>query len=119
MLRLLTTEEKKVTDSENNIYPLPFRVSPEKMQMQEINVQKNSSTRFSFPSLPAHIVSPEEPVDVRVSMCVCVCVCGLKTGRKRLLITVYISILRSASGNFQFHILKSFLLVVVAMHSFL
>ncbi|XP_075878911.1 polycystin-1-like protein 2 [Nelusetta ayraudi] len=42
------------------------RVSPENMQMQEINVQKNSSTRFSFPALPAHIVSPEEPVDVRM-----------------------------------------------------
>uniref|UniRef100_A0A8C9XSG1 Polycystic kidney disease 1 like 2a n=1 Tax=Sander lucioperca TaxID=283035 RepID=A0A8C9XSG1_SANLU len=41
------------------------RVSPEKMQMQDINVQKNSSSRFSFPSLPAHIVSPEDPVDVR------------------------------------------------------
>ncbi|XP_070762062.1 polycystin-1-like protein 2 [Enoplosus armatus] len=42
------------------------RVSPEKMQMQDINVQKNSSSRFSFPTLPAHIVSPEEPVDVRM-----------------------------------------------------
>ncbi|XP_075966222.1 polycystin-1-like protein 2 [Anarhichas minor] len=42
------------------------RVSPEKMQMQDINVQKNSSSRFSFPALPAHIVSPEEPVDVRM-----------------------------------------------------
>uniref|UniRef100_A0A8C9XN42 Polycystic kidney disease 1 like 2a n=1 Tax=Sander lucioperca TaxID=283035 RepID=A0A8C9XN42_SANLU len=41
-------------------------VSPEKMQMQDINVQKNSSSRFSFPSLPAHIVSPEDPVDVRM-----------------------------------------------------
>lgn len=39
------------------------------MQMQDINVQKNSSSRFSFPSLPAHIVSPEDPVDVRVSVC--------------------------------------------------
>ncbi|XP_078114747.1 polycystin-1-like protein 2 [Sander vitreus] len=42
------------------------RVSPEKMQMQDINVQKNSASRFSFPSLPAHIVSPEDPVDVRM-----------------------------------------------------
>lgn len=39
------------------------------MKMQDINVQKNSSSRFSFPTLPAHIVSPEEPVDVRVSVC--------------------------------------------------
>uniref|UniRef100_A0A3Q3NL01 Polycystic kidney disease protein 1-like 2 n=1 Tax=Labrus bergylta TaxID=56723 RepID=A0A3Q3NL01_9LABR len=43
-------------------------VSPGKMQMQDINVQKNSSSRFSFPTLPAHIVSPDEPVDVRVSL---------------------------------------------------
>lgn len=71
----LTSEEKKVTDSQNTIYPLYFRVSPEKMQMQEINVQKNSSSRFSFPALPAHIVSAEEPVDVRVSVCAFVCVC--------------------------------------------
>ncbi|KAI3377913.1 hypothetical protein L3Q82_009040 [Scortum barcoo] len=42
------------------------RVSPEKMQMEDINVQKNSSSRFSFPTLPAYIVSPEEPVDVRM-----------------------------------------------------
>nr|XP_046243263.1 polycystic kidney disease protein 1-like 2 isoform X2 [Scatophagus argus] len=42
------------------------RVSPEKMQMQDINVQKNSSSRFSLPTLPSHIVSPEEPVDVRM-----------------------------------------------------
>ncbi|XP_076592785.1 polycystin-1-like protein 2 [Chaetodon auriga] len=42
------------------------RVSPEKMKMQDINVQKNSSSRFSFPTLPAHIVPPEEPVDVRM-----------------------------------------------------
>ncbi|XP_033504613.2 polycystin-1-like protein 2 [Epinephelus lanceolatus] len=42
------------------------RVSPGNMQMQDINVQKNSSSRFSFPTLPAHIVSPEEPVDVRM-----------------------------------------------------
>ncbi|KAK5935294.1 hypothetical protein CgunFtcFv8_020669 [Champsocephalus gunnari] len=42
------------------------RVSSEKMHLQDINVQKNSSSRFSFPKLPAHIVSPEEPVDVRM-----------------------------------------------------
>ncbi|KAM8893485.1 polycystin-1-like protein 2 [Spinachia spinachia] len=42
------------------------RVSPENMQMQDINVQKNGTSRFSFPALPAHIVSPEEPVDVRM-----------------------------------------------------
>ncbi|KAM9366988.1 polycystin-1-like protein 2 [Symphorus nematophorus] len=42
------------------------RMSPEKMQMQNINVQKNTSSRFSFPKLPAHILSPEEPVDVRM-----------------------------------------------------
>uniref|UniRef100_A0A3Q1CIZ1 Polycystic kidney disease 1 like 2a n=1 Tax=Amphiprion ocellaris TaxID=80972 RepID=A0A3Q1CIZ1_AMPOC len=42
------------------------RISPKNMQKQAINVQKNSSSRFSFPSLPADIVSPEEPVDVRM-----------------------------------------------------
>ncbi|XP_029979509.1 polycystic kidney disease protein 1-like 2 [Sphaeramia orbicularis] len=42
------------------------RVTPGTMQMQDINVQKNSSSRFNFPVLPAHIVSPEEPVDVRM-----------------------------------------------------
>ncbi|XP_045888956.1 polycystic kidney disease protein 1-like 2 isoform X2 [Micropterus dolomieu] len=42
------------------------RVSPEKMKIQDINVQKSSSSRFSFPSLPAHIVAPEEPMDVRM-----------------------------------------------------
>ncbi|XP_040894682.1 polycystic kidney disease protein 1-like 2 [Toxotes jaculatrix] len=42
------------------------RVSPETMQMQDINVQKNSSSRFSFPRLPEDVVSPEEPVDVRM-----------------------------------------------------
>uniref|UniRef100_A0A3B4T629 Polycystic kidney disease protein 1-like 2 n=1 Tax=Seriola dumerili TaxID=41447 RepID=A0A3B4T629_SERDU len=40
-------------------------VSPETMQMQDINVQKNSSSRFSFPRLPEDVVSPKEPVDVR------------------------------------------------------
>ncbi|CAJ1049631.1 polycystic kidney disease protein 1-like 2 [Xyrichtys novacula] len=42
------------------------RVSPENMQMKDINVQKNSSSRFSFPTLPSYIVSPTEPVDVRM-----------------------------------------------------
>ncbi|XP_069030569.1 polycystin-1-like protein 2 [Embiotoca jacksoni] len=42
------------------------RVSPETMQMQDINVQRKSSSRFSFPTLPANIFSPEEPVDVRM-----------------------------------------------------
>uniref|UniRef100_A0A3B4T5N7 Polycystic kidney disease protein 1-like 2 n=1 Tax=Seriola dumerili TaxID=41447 RepID=A0A3B4T5N7_SERDU len=41
-------------------------VSPETMQMQDINVQKNSSSRFSFPRLPEDVVSPKEPVDVRM-----------------------------------------------------
>uniref|UniRef100_A0A3Q3SX52 Polycystin 1 like 2 n=1 Tax=Mastacembelus armatus TaxID=205130 RepID=A0A3Q3SX52_9TELE len=41
------------------------RVSPGAMQMHDINVQKNSSSRFSFPTLPGDVVSPEEPVDVR------------------------------------------------------
>ncbi|XP_034046435.1 polycystic kidney disease protein 1-like 2 [Thalassophryne amazonica] len=42
------------------------RVSPESMQMQTINVKKNSSCRFSFPVLPTDVLSPEEPVDVRM-----------------------------------------------------
>ncbi|XP_053175168.1 polycystic kidney disease protein 1-like 2 [Scomber japonicus] len=42
------------------------RVSPGTMRMQDINVQKNSSSRFSFPTLPADILFPEEPVDVRM-----------------------------------------------------
>ncbi|XP_072237410.1 polycystin-1-like protein 2 [Leuresthes tenuis] len=42
------------------------RISSEDMQMQEINVQKNSSSRFTLPSLPAGIISPEETVDVRM-----------------------------------------------------
>ncbi|KAF3686447.1 Polycystic kidney disease protein 1-like 2 PC1-like 2 protein Polycystin-1L2 Precursor [Channa argus] len=42
------------------------RFSPEAMQMRDINVQKNSSSRFLFPRLPKHIVSPGEPVDVRM-----------------------------------------------------
>ncbi|XP_028258061.1 polycystic kidney disease protein 1-like 2 [Parambassis ranga] len=42
------------------------RISPETMQMQAINVQKKSSSRFSFPKLPPDVISPEEPVDVRM-----------------------------------------------------
>ncbi|XP_029354326.1 polycystic kidney disease protein 1-like 2 [Echeneis naucrates] len=42
------------------------RVSSDTMQMHNINVQKNSSSRFSFPRLPEDIVPPEETVDVRM-----------------------------------------------------
>ncbi|KAM4630467.1 polycystin-1-like protein 2 [Polymixia lowei] len=42
------------------------RVSPETMQLHSINVQKNTSSKFSFPTLPADVLSPEEPVDVRM-----------------------------------------------------
>ncbi|XP_024909306.1 polycystic kidney disease protein 1-like 2 [Cynoglossus semilaevis] len=42
------------------------RISPESMQTQDINAQKRSSSRFSFPKLPHNVVSPEEPVDVRM-----------------------------------------------------
>ncbi|XP_042266661.1 polycystic kidney disease protein 1-like 2 [Thunnus maccoyii] len=42
------------------------RVSPETMWMQDINVQKNSSSRFSFPTLPADVFFPGELVDVRM-----------------------------------------------------
>ncbi|XP_029000907.1 polycystic kidney disease protein 1-like 2 isoform X2 [Betta splendens] len=42
------------------------RVSSGSRQMQDINVQKNSSSRFLFPKLPKDIVSPDEPVDVRM-----------------------------------------------------
>ena len=42
------------------------RLFPETMQQQDINVQKSSSSRFSFPRLPEDVVSPDEPVDVRV-----------------------------------------------------
>lgn len=47
--------------------------------MQAINVQKNTSSKFSFPPLPAHIISPEEPVDVRVSIFVFFLVCTIKS----------------------------------------
>ncbi|XP_019954244.2 polycystin-1-like protein 2 isoform X2 [Paralichthys olivaceus] len=42
------------------------RLNPETMQKQDINVQKSSSSRFSFPRLPEDLVSPGEPVDVRM-----------------------------------------------------
>uniref|UniRef100_A0A8C7X6U9 Polycystic kidney disease 1 like 2a n=1 Tax=Oryzias sinensis TaxID=183150 RepID=A0A8C7X6U9_9TELE len=42
------------------------RISPDSIQMQNINGVRNSSSRFSFPSLPADILSVEDPVDVRV-----------------------------------------------------
>ncbi|XP_035483332.2 polycystic kidney disease protein 1-like 2 isoform X1 [Scophthalmus maximus] len=42
------------------------RVTSETMQIQHINVQKSSSSKFSFPKLPEDVVSPEEPVDVRM-----------------------------------------------------
>ncbi|KAM9408292.1 LOW QUALITY PROTEIN: polycystin-1-like protein 2 [Pholidichthys leucotaenia] len=38
----------------------------ETMQTLNINVLKNSSSRFSFPTLPADVLSPEEPVDIRM-----------------------------------------------------
>uniref|UniRef100_A0A8D3EA04 Polycystic kidney disease protein 1-like 2 n=1 Tax=Scophthalmus maximus TaxID=52904 RepID=A0A8D3EA04_SCOMX len=41
-------------------------VTSETMQIQHINVQKSSSSKFSFPKLPEDVVSPEEPVDVRM-----------------------------------------------------
>uniref|UniRef100_A0A3P8NBS0 Polycystic kidney disease 1 like 2a n=1 Tax=Astatotilapia calliptera TaxID=8154 RepID=A0A3P8NBS0_ASTCA len=49
----------------NNYNTVFSRISPESMQMLDINAQKNSSSSFSFPVLPPHIVSPDEPVDVR------------------------------------------------------
>ncbi|XP_072321390.1 polycystin-1-like protein 2 [Eucyclogobius newberryi] len=42
------------------------RITPQTMQMHDINIQKNTSSRFNLPALPAAIVSPEEPVDVRM-----------------------------------------------------
>ncbi|XP_057707318.1 polycystic kidney disease protein 1-like 2 isoform X1 [Corythoichthys intestinalis] len=42
------------------------RISPETMHTQDINIQRSSSSRFSFPTLPADVVSPDEPVDVRM-----------------------------------------------------
>uniref|UniRef100_A0A668V1H7 Polycystic kidney disease 1 like 2a n=1 Tax=Oreochromis aureus TaxID=47969 RepID=A0A668V1H7_OREAU len=57
--------EPAIIDSDN--YNTVFsRISPKSMQMLDINAQKNSSSSFSFPALPPHIVSPDEPVDVRM-----------------------------------------------------
>ncbi|MEQ2239228.1 hypothetical protein ILYODFUR_002316, partial [Ilyodon furcidens] len=42
------------------------RISSEDMQMQKINVQRKGSSSFSVPMLPPGIVSPEEPVDIRM-----------------------------------------------------
>uniref|UniRef100_A0A3B3HKL2 Polycystic kidney disease 1 like 2a n=1 Tax=Oryzias latipes TaxID=8090 RepID=A0A3B3HKL2_ORYLA len=42
------------------------QISPDSIQMQNINGVRNSSSRFSFPSLPADILSVEDPVDVRM-----------------------------------------------------
>ncbi|KAM4743702.1 polycystin-1-like protein 2 [Anableps anableps] len=42
------------------------RISSEDMQMQHINVRKKGSSSFSVPSLPSGIVSPGEPVDIRM-----------------------------------------------------
>ncbi|KAK5620417.1 hypothetical protein CRENBAI_024454 [Crenichthys baileyi] len=42
------------------------RISSEDMQMQNINVQKKGSYSFSIPTLPPGVVSPEEPVDIRM-----------------------------------------------------
>uniref|UniRef100_A0A3B3CX93 Polycystic kidney disease 1 like 2a n=1 Tax=Oryzias melastigma TaxID=30732 RepID=A0A3B3CX93_ORYME len=41
------------------------QISPDSIPMQTINGVRNSSSRFSFPSLPVDILSVEEPVDVR------------------------------------------------------
>nr|XP_054588101.1 polycystic kidney disease protein 1-like 2 isoform X1 [Nothobranchius furzeri] len=42
------------------------RMTSADVQMQNINVQKMSSSRFSFPSLPAGVIPSGEPVDVRM-----------------------------------------------------
>uniref|UniRef100_A0A3B5Q509 Polycystic kidney disease protein 1-like 2 n=1 Tax=Xiphophorus maculatus TaxID=8083 RepID=A0A3B5Q509_XIPMA len=42
------------------------QISSDDMQTQHINVQKKGSSSFSIPSLPAGIVSPGEPVDIRM-----------------------------------------------------
>uniref|UniRef100_A0A3B3B6G3 Polycystic kidney disease 1 like 2a n=1 Tax=Oryzias melastigma TaxID=30732 RepID=A0A3B3B6G3_ORYME len=39
-------------------------ISPDSIPMQTINGVRNSSSRFSFPSLPVDILSVEEPVDM-------------------------------------------------------
>ncbi|XP_077451223.1 polycystin-1-like protein 2 [Stigmatopora argus] len=50
----------------NQISVYVNRISPGTMQTQDINIQRSSSSKFSFPSLPADVVSPDEPVDVRM-----------------------------------------------------
>ncbi|XP_019742004.1 polycystic kidney disease protein 1-like 2 [Hippocampus comes] len=50
----------------NQISVYVNRVSPESMQMQDINIQRSSASRFSFPTLPSDVFSPDEPVDVRM-----------------------------------------------------
>uniref|UniRef100_A0AAV2LQ61 Polycystic kidney disease 1 like 2a n=1 Tax=Knipowitschia caucasica TaxID=637954 RepID=A0AAV2LQ61_KNICA len=42
------------------------RITPMTIQMKDIDLQKNTSSRFNFPALPASIVSPDEPVDIRM-----------------------------------------------------
>ncbi|XP_014843096.1 PREDICTED: polycystic kidney disease protein 1-like 2 isoform X1 [Poecilia mexicana] len=42
------------------------RISSDDMQTRHINVQKKGSSSFSIPSLPAGVVSPGEPVDIRM-----------------------------------------------------
>lgn len=46
----------------------PLRVSTETIQMQSISNPISSSASFSFPHLGADVLSPDEPVDVRVSV---------------------------------------------------
>uniref|UniRef100_A0A6Q2XFJ3 Polycystic kidney disease 1 like 2a n=1 Tax=Esox lucius TaxID=8010 RepID=A0A6Q2XFJ3_ESOLU len=43
-----------------------FRMSPNSIQMQPINIPDSSSASFSFPSLGADVLSPDMPVDVRM-----------------------------------------------------
>uniref|UniRef100_A0A8C7KXB5 Polycystic kidney disease 1 like 2a n=1 Tax=Oncorhynchus kisutch TaxID=8019 RepID=A0A8C7KXB5_ONCKI len=43
-----------------------LRMSPNSIQMQSINIPDSSSASFSFPPLGADVLSPEEPVDVRM-----------------------------------------------------
>ncbi|KAJ3593029.1 hypothetical protein NHX12_005367 [Muraenolepis orangiensis] len=42
------------------------RVSPESINMQSIASNEKTSSQFIFPTLPAGLLSPEEPVDVRM-----------------------------------------------------
>ncbi|MEQ2195421.1 hypothetical protein XENOCAPTIV_012549, partial [Xenoophorus captivus] len=74
-----TTQEVQVTaEAVAGLTQLSDELSPaaqvqicsEDMQMQNINVQKKGSSSFSVPTLPPGIVSPEEPVDIRVKITV-------------------------------------------------